>query len=178
MNSKFKYVILLFMIILSMGLALSFRVNTLFQESYYTTEKVTKTILKTVIDEKEIVSVKETIMKDKNKNFKNLDINLNLKNTTKTIAMDTAMLKVTQIINVLEDNFSNEVINDYKFIINTTQHDIYGNEQKIKILEIYVPRDTIRKIKFENFDYRNLEQIAQVKKFNFLKEDDLKEDSK
>lgn len=128
----------------------------------------------TVLDSNELISIKETELDEKtkkNKTKKDLCITLNLAHSVESVALDNALLKSTRVINVLEETFE-EKINDYKFIVNTTKFDVYGNEQKIKILEISVDNDEVEKIKFENFDYKNLEKISDIKKFNYLKDDD------
>lgn len=128
----------------------------------------------TVLDSNELISIKETELDEKtkkNKTKKDLCITLNLAHSVESVALDNALLKSTRVINVLEETFE-EKINDYKFIVNTTKFDVYGNEQKIKILEISVDNDEVEKIKFENFDYKNLEKISDIKKFNYLKDGD------
>lgn len=126
-----------------------------------------------VLDADELVSIKE-IELDKTSKKKNskkdLEVILNLPHSAENVALDNALLKSTNIMNILEDNFKNN-LNNYKFVINTNQFDVYGNEQKIKILEISVKNEEVEKIKFENFDYNNLEKLAEIKKFNYLKED-------
>lgn len=127
----------------------------------------------TVLDEEELVSIKEIELDDsskKGKSKKDLNITLNLSHSAKSVALDNALLKITRVISALEGAFE-EKLNDYKFIINTTQYDVYGNEQKIKILEILIDNDEIEKIRFRNFDYKNLEQLSEIKTFNYLKED-------
>lgn len=132
-----------------------------------------------VLDADELVSIKEVELNktDKKKNSKkDLEVILNLPHSAENIALDNALLKSTNIMNILEDNFKDN-LNNYKFVINTNQFDVYGNEQKIKILEISVKNEEVEKIKFENFDYNNLEELAEIRKFNYLKEDSEKTSS-
>lgn len=128
----------------------------------------------TILDSDELISIKETELdkdKDKkNKSKKNLCITLNLKHSVESVALDNALLKVTKVLNILEETFK-EQMNDYKFIINTNNFDVYGNEQKIKILEISIDNNEVEKINFKNFNYKNLEKIAKIEKFNYLKDD-------
>lgn len=126
----------------------------------------------TVLDSDELISIKETeldVKTEKNKAKKDLCITLNLMHSVESVALDNALLKATRVLNALEETFR-EQMNDYKFIINTTKFDIYGNEQKMKILEIVIDNDEVEKIKFENFDYKNLEKISKIEKFNYLKD--------
>lgn len=127
----------------------------------------------TVLDTDELISIKEVELdksgKKKNSN-KDLEINLNLPHSAKNIALDNALLKSVRVIKVLEETFEDK-LNNYKFNINTNQFDVYGNEQKIKILEISIVNEEVEKINFDNFDYKNLVHISEIKKFNFLKEE-------
>lgn len=168
MNSKTKSILLLMLILASISLVGCKSKMIGFNKNYTQIEKVAMTVL----DTDELVSIKETEIdkKVKNKSKKDLTITLNLSHSTKTVALDNALLKSSHIILVLEETFK-ELINDYKFVINTTILDVYGNEQKVKILEIAIKDSEVEKINFKNFDYKNLEQIAQIKKFNYLKEE-------
>ena len=125
-----------------------------------------------VLNEWELVSIKEVVVDEnvKKKYAKsNLVISLNLEHSAPSIALDNALLKINRVMAVLEDSFK-EKLNDYKFIINTDTLDIYGNEQKVKILEVTIKNEDVDKINFENFNYRNLEKLANIKKYNYLKE--------
>lgn len=168
MNSKTKSIFLLILILVSISLVGCKSTLIGFNKNYTQIEKVAMTVL----DIDELVSIKETEIDKKvnNKAKKDLTITLNLPHSTKTIALDNALLKSSNIILMLEETFE-EIINDYKFVINTTILDVYGNEQKVKILEIAIKDSEVEKINFKNFDYKNLEQIAQIKKFNYLKEE-------
>lgn len=125
-----------------------------------------------VLNELELVSIKEVIVDEniKKKYYKsNVVVTLNLEHCAPSIALDNALLKINRVMAILEDSFK-EKLNDYKFIINTDTLDIYGNEQKVKILEISIKNEDVDKINFENFNYRNLEKLANIKKYNYLKE--------
>lgn len=175
MKLKVKSIVLFSLLLASTSLVGCIPVSMGITEKRSDIEKVAMTVL----DSDELVSIKETELdktSKKSKARKDLDITLNLAHSAKSVALDNALLKSTKVIAVLEETFE-EKINDYKFIINTTKFDVYGNEQKMKILEISVDNDEVGKIKFENFDYRNLEKLSEIKKFNYLK-DDVKSDSK
>ena len=125
-----------------------------------------------VLDESELISIKETVVDEnikKKYSKSNLTVSLHLDHSSPSIALDNALLKINRVMSILESTFEDK-INDYKFIINTTAMDVYGNEQKVKILEVVVNNDDVDKINFEKFNYRNLEKFAQIKKFNYLKE--------
>lgn len=129
-------------------------------------------VVLTVLDSDELISIKETelnVKTEKNKAKKDLCITLNLMHSVESVAIDNALLKATRVLNVLEETYKDQM-NDYKFIVNTNKFDIYGNEQKMKILEILIDNDEVEKIKFENFDYKNLEKISKIEKFNYLKD--------
>lgn len=175
MKLKVKSIVLFSLLLASTSLVGCIPVSMGITEKRSDIEKVAMTVL----DSDELVSIKETELdktSKKSKARKDLDITLNLAHSAKSVALDNALLKSTKVIAVLEETFE-EKINDYKFIINTTKFDVYGNEQKMKILEISVDNDEVGKIKFENFDYRNLEKLSEIKKFNYLK-DDVKSDGK
>lgn len=130
-------------------------------------------VILTVLTPEELISVKEINVESSKKTDnpkKDLVVTLNLAHSAKNIAVDNALLKITYVINTLEEVFKDS-LNDYKFIINTNEFDIYGNKQKLKILEISIKNEDIEKINFENFNYKNLEQIAEIKKFNYLKDE-------
>lgn len=126
----------------------------------------------TVLDNSELISIKEVVVDEnvKKKYAKSdLVISLHLEHSSPSIALDNALLKINRVMAVLEGAFKDK-INNYKFLINSTALDVYGNEQKVKILEIVVNNEDVDKINFENFNYRNLEKFAEIKKYNYLKE--------
>lgn len=170
MKLKIRSIALISILLASTSLVGCMSISMGIIEKHSDIEKVALTVL----DSNELISIKETELDEKtkkNKTKKDLCITLNLAHSVESVALDNALLKSTRVINVLEETFE-EKINDYKFIVNTTKFDVYGNEQKIKILEISVDNDEVEKIKFENFDYKNLEKISDIKKFNYLKDDD------
>lgn len=170
MKLKIRSIALISILLASTSLVGCMSISMGIIEKHSDIEKVALTVL----DSNELISIKETELDEKtkkNKAKKDLCITLNLAHSVESVALDNALLKSTRVINVLEETFE-EKINDYKFIVNTTKFDVYGNEQKIKILEISVDNDEVEKIKFENFDYKNLEKISDIKKFNYLKDDD------
>ena len=170
MKLKIRSIALISILLASTSLVGCMSISMGIIEKHSDIEKVALTVL----DSNELISIKETELGEKtkkNKAKKDLCITLNLAHSVESVALDNALLKSTRVINVLEETFE-EKINDYKFIVNTTKFDVYGNEQKIKILEISVDNDEVEKIKFENFDYKNLEKISDIKKFNYLKDDD------
>lgn len=169
MKLRIKNIALLSILLISTSLVGCIPVSMGIMEKRSDIEKVALTVL----NSDELISIKETELDEKskkNKVRKDLCITLNLPHSVKSVALDNALLKSTRVMNVLEETFE-EKINDYKFIVNTTKFDVYGNEQKIKILEISVDNDEVEKIKFENFDYKNLVKISDIKKFNYLKDD-------
>lgn len=133
--------------------------------SYSEIEKVALT----VIDSDELIRIKE-IPVSNTKDKKDLEIYLNLNNATKTILYDMAINTSANIMRALEPVFEDE-LNDYKFIINEVDLDVYGNEQKSKVLELIVPEEEVSKINFENFRNSNLDKISKVTKFGSLKEE-------
>lgn len=168
MKLRIKNIALISILLTSVSLVGCIPISMSITEKYSDVEKVAMTVL----DSDELISIKETELDEKSKKSKarrDLDISLNLAHSAESVALDNALLKSTRVINVLEETFK-EKINDYKFIINTTKLDIYGNEQKIKILEISIDNDEVEKIKFENFDYKNLEKLSNIEKFNYLKD--------
>lgn len=125
-----------------------------------------------VLNEWELVSIKEVVVDEnvkKKYSKSNVVISLNLEHSAPSIALDNALLKINRVMAVLEDSFK-EKLNDYKFIINTDTLDVYGNEQKVKILEVTIKNEDVDKINFEKFNYRNLEKLSNIKKYNYLKE--------
>ena len=124
-------------------------------------------LIMSVILPTELSSVKEVENKE---GKKDLTVTLNLEHSVKTVALDNALFKITSIIELLETNFKEEM-NDYNFIINANVFDVYGNEKEEKILEISIDNDEVEKINFTNFNYRNLEILSDIKKFNYLSED-------
>lgn len=169
MKLKIKALLLFFILILSMNLVGCKSSLLSINSKHSDMEKIVIAIL----DDNELISIKEekTKIKVNNKEQKNLTITLNLPHSSKTVALDNAMSTATKIIYVLEETFK-DVIHDYKFVINTNVLDIYGNKQKVKILEIAIDDIEVDKINFENFDYKNLKDISKIKKFNYLNDED------
>lgn len=170
---KFKSLLLAGVVVCGIGLVGCTPVKD--GRNYTGIEKVALTVL----EPDELTSIKETVVPGGSKNKssdKDLTITLNLAHSAKDVALDNALLKSTRVLSVLEEAYK-KGFNNYKFIINTADFDVYGNEQKMKILEIVVDAKDADKIKFENFDYKNLEKISTIKEFNYMKEDK-KEDKK
>lgn len=171
MKIKFKNIALISVIVAGIGLTGCTSSMTSGGKNYSNIEKVAMRVLA----EDELVSIKEVELKKssgkKKKVQKDLNVTLNLPHSAKDVAVDNALLKSTRIISILEESFG-ENLNNYNFIVNTTQFDVYGNEQKVKILEISIDNSDVEKINFENFDYRNLEKISKIKKYNYLKDDE------
>lgn len=131
-------------------------------------EKVVYTVLP--IDE--IVSVTET---ESNKKYegeplKDVTIVLNLDRVSKSIAYEKSLETATMLLANMDIALENK-INDYTFLINSSKLDVYGNAQKVKVVEIKIDKNTVDKINFENFDYLNLDKITEVKKFKYLTEE-------
>lgn len=101
--------------------------------------------------------------------LKDVEIVLNLDNLSKSIAYEQSLEKVTMLLGVLDSALENE-INDYVFKVNSSKLDIYGNKQKVKVIEVSIDKDTVNKINFDNFDYLNLDKICKVTKFKYLTE--------
>lgn len=166
MKLNLKRVVLISILLVSLNLVGCNSIYNKISKKYSDVEVVATTVL----NDSELVSIKEIeLNKDDKNSKKDLVISLNLPHSSQSVALDNALLKCTRIMNVLEDTFK-EKLNDYTFIINTNNFDIYGNEQKMKILEIKIENDTVDKINFENFNYKNLEQLSTIKKFNYLEE--------
>lgn len=168
MKLNLKTIALFSILLVSTSLVGCIPVSTGIIEKRSDIEKVALTVL----DSDELISIKETelnVKTEKNKAKKDLCITLNLMHSVESVAIDNALLKATRVLNVLEETYKDQM-NDYKFIVNTNKFDIYGNEQKMKILEILIDNDEVEKIKFENFDYKNLEKISKIEKFNYLKD--------
>lgn len=166
MKLNSKRVVLISILLVSLNLVGCNSIYNKISKKYSDVEVVATTVL----NDSELVSIKEIeLNKDDKNSKKDLVISLNLPHSSQSVALDNALLKCTRIMNVLEDTFK-EKLNDYTFIINTNNFDIYGNEQKMKILEIKIENDTVDKINFENFNYKNLEQLSTIKKFNYLEE--------
>ncbi|MBQ3421785.1 MAG: hypothetical protein IJH34_08945, partial [Romboutsia sp.] len=156
-------------IALSIGLIVSMTGCVSFNNTKKSSD-IEKAIL-TIVDSEELITVKEDVIStDKNKKEKkDVTITLNLNHSSETIAYDDALRTITKITNMLESVFKEEM-NNYKFIINYSDFDIYVNEQKAKLLEVALENNEVEKINFDNFDYRNLDKIAKIKKFAFLED--------
>lgn len=119
-----------------------------------------------------IVSIDETLS-DKTfegEKLKDVKIIFNLDSVSKSIAYEKTLETTTALLANLDLVLENK-INDYTFLINSSELDTYGNSQKVKVAEIKIDKNTVDKINFENFDYLNLDKIADVKKFKYLTEE-------
>lgn len=123
----------------------------------------------TVVRENELVRIKEVPVSNSKKK-KDLEVYLNIRNATTSILYDMAINKSANVLRALEPVFKDE-LNNYKFIINSVELDVYGNEQKSKVLELTISEEEVSKINFEHFKNGNLDKISTVTKFGILKED-------
>lgn len=129
---------------------------------------ITHILQSTTVHKDQIVSVKETPIKDsKKKDIKDVEITLNLRNISKTIIYEESLQTINKALYSLE-SILGDSINDYTFKINSSVLDIYGNEQKVRVLDLKIKNESVSKIKFENFDYKNLDKISEVKKYKIL----------
>ena len=165
MKLKIKNIFLVGIIISSLSAVGCVSSTMLSMDKHTNIEKIALTVL----TKEELVAIKEVKLDDSNNSKKDLIITLNLSHCAKSVALENALLKATHTMNALEEVFKDS-LNDYTFIVNTDNIDIYGNKQKIKILELYIKNEEIDKINFENFNYKNLEKIATIKKFNYLED--------
>ena len=128
-------------------------------------------VIGTVLTPSELVKVVETDSnrKIKDKTLKDVEITINLDSLSKSIAYEKSLEKVSFVLSTLDTVLEDE-INDYVFKVNSSKLDVYGNKQKVKVIEVSIDKNTVDKINFENFDYLNLDKICEVKKFKYLTE--------
>lgn len=128
-------------------------------------------VLYSILTQEELVKVLETNSDKKigDKTLKDVEIVLNLDGLSKSIAYEKSLEKVTTVLGVVDSVFE-EDINSYIFKVNSSKLDIYGNKQKVRVIEVSIDKDTVDKINFENFDYLNLDKICKVTKFKYLTE--------
>lgn len=128
-------------------------------------------VIYTVLPSEEIVKVEETEsdVAIEGERLKDVKIILNLEKYSKSIIYDKSLETATYILSALDLALENK-INNCTVLVNSSKLDIYGNSQKVKVLEININKDTLDKINFKNFDYLNLDDIAEVKKFKYLTE--------
>jgi hypothetical protein len=128
-----------------------------------------KSVITSLIPEDYLVSVVEeesNVILDKY-TLRNVEITLNLETYSQSVLDEKIMEYVTNVISAT-DLLLEDKINNYKFIINSSYLDIYGNNHKVKVMEIAIDKETVDKINFANFDYKNLEAISTVTRFDFL----------
>ena len=128
-------------------------------------------VVYTTLPSEEVVSVTETPSdkKIKGETLNDVKIVLNLDSASKSIAYEKSLETATHLLANMDVALENK-INDYTFLINSSKLDVYGNSQKVKVVEIKIDKNTVDKINFDNFDYLNLDKISEVKKFKYLTE--------
>lgn len=102
--------------------------------------------------------------------LKDVKITLNLDKFSKSIIYDKSLDIITNILSGIDLILENK-INNCTILVNSSELDVYGNAQKVKVLEFNIDKDTLDKINFEHFDYLNLDKVAEVKKFKYLTEE-------
>lgn len=137
------------------------------KENYTPIEKT----LYSILPKEEVVKIIETDSerKNKDKTLKDVEIVLNVDTLSKSIAYEKSLEKITNILAVMDTVLEGE-INNYVFKVNSSNIDVYGNKQKVKVIEVSIDKDTVDKINFEHFDYLNLDKICKVTKFKYLTE--------
>lgn len=136
-------------------------------------------VIYSILPMEEVVKIEETKsdVSFEGETLNDLKLILNLDKYSKSMIYDKSLEVVTEILKGVDLTLENK-FNKLNIAINSSEVDIYGNAQKVKVLEIDIDRETLNKINFDNFDYLNLDDIAKVKKFNFLNEDDNNKDNK
>ena len=128
--------------------------------------------LYTALTPAELVKVVETDSDRtiKDKTLKDVEITINLEGLSKSIAYEQCLEKVSSVLGTVDYILGEDVVNNYVFKVNTSKLDVYGNKQKVKVIEVSIDKNTVDKINFEHFDYKNLDKIAKVKQFKYLTE--------
>ena len=128
-------------------------------------------VIYSILPADEVVKIEETDseVKIEGEKLKDVKIILNLDKYSKSIIYEKSLEVATNILSTIDLTLENK-INNYTILVNSSNLDVYGNSQKVKVLEVNIDKDTVDKINFEHFDYLNLDKIAEVKKFKYLTE--------